>query len=75
MSLSDVLAVFQLKHVISVFVARYEKCHKCMQAVNHRGKAAKSKLSGPTRITNVLLLPLSSMGNTTPKHLSGNCPR
>lgn len=74
MSLSDVLAVFQLRHVISVFVARYEKCHKCMQAVNHRGRAAKFKLSGPTRTTNRLLLPLSPMGNTTLKCLSGNCP-
>lgn len=74
MSLSDILAVFQLKHITSVFVARSEKCHTCMQAVNHRGRAAKSKLSGPARTTNVLLLPLSSRDNTTPKHLTGNCP-
>ena len=58
MSLSDILAVFQLKHIILVFVVRYEKCHKCMQPVNHRGRAAKSKPSGPMRTTAVFLLPL-----------------
>lgn len=70
MSLSDVLAVLQLKHIILVFVGRYEKCHKRMQAVNHRGRAVKSKLPSLTRIINVLLMSFLAMGNAILKELS-----
>lgn len=57
MSLSDVLAVFQLKHVILVFAARYETCHKCRRAVSPHGWVAQPRLPGP----GVLLLPLKSL--------------
>lgn len=41
MSLSDVLAVFQLKRVIPVFAARYEMCHGCV-LVRRDGSEAPS---------------------------------